>query len=164
MAKEPKDDDHIEVPIFRDFEHYKMWGEDNPDPRGYNPHICDKHWWPAVKAGQEGGSANGLTLTVVLMGEAFARLPDDFDLDPKNTTALNSFFANTTEPTCCWLGDEKMEWLWWLMGQELCLARQFPQHPSGKPACLFPKGHSGDHMHRRESQSIFNFMEEFPNG
>lgn len=152
-----------EPPYFDSVDDYIAWTVEQEHP--YNPHLCSRHWWPAVKEHQEeqrgipGPRPRGMTLSVLLAGEAFARLPEDH---PGGHEALNSWFANTTEPTCCWLGDEKMNWLWWLLTQDLCHAKGFP-HPKGRPACLFPRGHKGDHYYRDgRYKSLFEYMSEFP--
>ena len=102
-------------------------------------------------------------LSILLMSEAFSRLPDDLN---RTNDSLNSWFANTTEPTCCWLGDEKMAWIWRYLQQDLCMAKGFP-HPEGRPACLFPKNHQESHQlghYYRDPfyKSLFDYMEEFP--
>lgn len=156
-------DEEIELPYFENVDEYVAWVEAQHQP--YNPHLCARHWWPQVKAHQEekrgipGPMPRGIILSLLLMSEAFARLPDDH---PGTPEALNSYMMNTTVPTCCWLGDEKMEWLWWLLSVEPCNARGFP-HPKGRPSCLFPKNHKGRHYYRDDRyKSLFEYMEEFP--
>lgn len=151
-----------EIPHFNSVDEYVAWCE--ASGQQYNPQICPRHWWPMIDAYQQDRVASGMLLTVILMQESFAFVPEEATRLYQETgdpTALNSWFANTTTPICCMLGDEKMEWLWWLLSQEHCLARDL-DHPQGRPACLFPKEHFGTHMHHLPVQGIFNFMERFP--
>ena len=153
------DEETPKIPYFSSFEEYLTWTQETKQI--YNPHLCARHWWPMVKSHQDGESSKGIVLSIILMTEALQFLPEDIR-GPENYQAINSWFAETTTPTCCKLGDEKMEWLWWLFSQEQCLATAFPEHPKGVPACLFPKGHTCGHTYRISVSSFFDHMKLFP--
>jgi hypothetical protein len=139
------------VPDFTgDLDGYLLWRAAVPAP--FNPHWCGRHWAPCPVEGLP-----GVVASVILVGESFAFVPDQVGTD---ATALNSWFQNQTEPTCCKLGDEKMAFLWDLMRRvqagEICGDKT--DLPSGRHVCFDPPGHGGPHEHQRPIESVFARM------
>lgn len=138
---------------------YLAWAERNLRP---TPTMCLRHWMPCPVEGKP-----GLLVNIILMVEAFALMPPDVaaqGTDP--AMAMNSWMANQTVPICCRLGDEKMSWLWWVVGlptARLCCAR-YPQRGVSVRVCWRPAGHDGEHewerLLRGEQSSVFDLMAE----
>jgi hypothetical protein len=145
---------HFDPDQFRgDLNGYLQFRKENPGPD--NPHWCARHWAPCPVDGRP-----GIVASVILVGEAFMFLPRRLRRGA-DATALNSWFLNQTEPTCCKLGDEKMAFLWDLLRRfqdgELCGDMSVPE---GRRACFYNKGHDGPHEHEKLAASIFELMPE----
>lgn len=151
-----------EIPFFNNVDEYVAWADARPNPNGFNPHICSRHWWPIVEAHQAGIEAPGtLTLIIILAGEAFAFVPEGVGPNPDS---INSWFMNQTVSTCCKLGDEKMAWLLDFvihMHERCCMVKPWAWLPKGKHSCFYYKGHEGPHEFEKPAASIFAIMEEF---
>jgi hypothetical protein len=134
--------------FYGDLDGYLAWAAEHPQP---NPQWCARHWAPCPVEGRPGAVA-----AVILAGEAFAFVPTKVGHD---ATALNSWFANQTTPTCCLLGDERMAWLWELLGRwqagELCGQRPYAW-VKGRRACFFERGHLTIHEFQMPSASVFD--------
>lgn len=124
-----------------------------------SPQFCARHWMPCPVEGKP-----GLLVTVIIMTESFGLMP------PGVTTPeqMNSWQANMTTPYCCQFGDEKMDWLWWLVGitddeSIICRAQKpkDPARPENIRVCWRLKDHEGIHEWERPfPRSIFDLMEE----
>lgn len=130
---------------------YLAWAEANWTS---SPQFCARHWMPCPVEGKP-----GVLVSVLLMAEGFAFIPADVGSD---ATALNSWLANQTTPTCCRLGDEKMAWLWWISSlPEGRLCRERSPRRRGERVCWRPQGHAGEHEWERPlPRSVFDLMSE----
>jgi hypothetical protein len=132
-----------------DLDGYRAWRREHPQP--FNPHWCAEHWAPCPVEGKP-----GILASVILAGEAFAFVPEGV----RTPDALNSWFANQAEPTCCKLGDRKVAFLWDLVDRvvagNLCLNAD--DVPPGRHACFFEPGHEGPHEHQLPPASVFDRM------
>lgn len=133
-------------------EEFLAWAEENYRS---NPDWCPRHWAPCPVEGK-----NGLLASVLLIGEAFAFYPSDL----QGPDAINAWRRNQVVPTCCLLGDEKMNWLWWFIGlhmeeEEGLLCLDNKNVPNGRHVCFYEKGHEDPHEHTQPPASIFKLME-----
>jgi len=81
---------------------FQAWAVEHFDA---NPSWCAKHWAPCPVEGR-----NGIAASIELMQRSLERIPAD--VRRRGASAMNSYMANWTTPTCCWLGDEEMAKVW----------------------------------------------------
>lgn len=80
---------------------YRAWAAEHWKP---NPNFCVEHWMPAPVEGK-----NGLLVSMKLVEHSISEMPDDVRQSPKK---MNEWQEAQEQPTCCRLGDERMEELW----------------------------------------------------
>lgn len=148
-------------PFFGKPDEYLLWAQ-NKKNRKFSPTFCARHWMPCPVEGKP-----GLLVSVVLMTEMFAYMPDDLvkpGVDP--STAMNSWMADQVIPLCCKIGNEKMKWLWWLVTKEsgLCRAKYSDAYPEQKVSirvCWRLESHGDEHEWDRPfPRSVFDLMDE----
>jgi len=81
---------------------YQAWAAENFQP---GPVWCARHWAPCPVEGR-----NGIAATITLTQRSIQRMPAD--VRRAAASAMNSYMANWSPPTCCWLGDEEMAKVW----------------------------------------------------
>lgn len=137
---------------------YLAWAKKNSK---FNPVFCSRHWMPCPVEGK-----NGMLVTVILQIEMLGMMPADLvkpGVEP--SSAMNSWMANQIIPLCCKLGDEKMNWLWWIIdiSQERLCNQKYPL-PGSVRVCWRLKNHDGDHEWQKLLDKIgystFDLMDE----
>lgn len=147
-------------PFFGKPDEYLKWAKENPK---FNPILCPVHWMPCPVEGKP-----GMLVSVILMTEMFAFLPENLvkpGADP--STAINSWMANQLIPVCCKIGNERMNWIWWIvtLQQEKLCYEKYPQEGVSIRVCWRLKGHPDEHEWERPMpRSIFDLMDEVQPG
>ncbi len=137
-------------------EEYLAWTAKN---KKFNPLFCPRHWMPCPVERKP-----GMLVQVILMVESFGYMPDDLvkpGIDP--ASAMNSWMANQIIPLCCKIGNEKMDWLWWVVtvDQEKLCREPYPEAGVSIRVCWRLKNHEGEHEWERPMpRSTFDLMEE----
>jgi hypothetical protein len=133
---------------------YLAWAETN---HRFNPNWCPRHWMPCPVEGKP-----GMLATVILFGESFAHMPDNIAPPGSNpASAMNSWMANQTTPLCCKIGDEKIAWLWWVIGLPEDVQCRAHSPEKGIRVCWRLVGHQGEHEWERPlPRSVFDLMAE----